>query len=69
MLRWKTLQIHPVVNAVNSGIGTALAEQIAAVIRFDCNELRGGADFPQQVIIAKILHEILAVRGDAEWNS
>ena len=64
----KTRLVHPVINAVNSGVRAALAEQVAAVIRFGRNELRGSADFPQQVIIAEVLHEILSVRGDAEWN-
>ena len=66
----KTGQVHSVVNTVNfrSRIRTSLAEQVATVIRFGRNERRGSADFPQQIIIAEVFHEILSVRRDAEWN-
>src|SRR5262249_50000736 len=70
MRRRKTRQVHPVINTVNfrSRIGAALAQQVAAVIGFGRNELRGSANLPQQVIIAEVLHEILSVCRYAEWN-
>src|SRR6267154_260232 len=68
MPRRKTRQIHPVINTVNSGVRAALTEQVAAVIRFGRNELRCSADFPQQVVVAEVLHEILSVCRYAEWN-
>src|SRR5438046_2609567 len=67
----KTLQIDPIVNAMNfrSEIRTALTKQLTTVIRFGHNELCGSADFPQKIVVAKILHEILSVRGDTERDS
>ena len=68
--RRKTFEIDAVVNPVNfrRGIGTTLAEQVAAVIGFGCDEFRCGADLAQQIVAAEILHKILPVRRDAERN-
>ncbi len=65
------LQINAVINAVNfrSGVGTTLAKQVATIIGLGRDKLRCRADFPEQIIIAEIFHEILSVRGDAERNS
>src|SRR5262249_14169641 len=69
--RRKTFEIDPVVNAVNfrSGIRTAVAKKLTTVIGLSCDELRRSADFTKQVVTAEVLHEILPVRGDAEWNA
>ena len=68
---WKRLQIDPIINPVNfrGGIRTPLAKQLATVIGFGRNKLRVGADFAQEIIIAKVLHEILSVCRNAERNS
>ena len=68
--RRKMFEIDSVVNAMNfrGGIRTALANQLAAVIGFSRDELRGGADFTKEIVTAEVLHEILPVRRDAEWN-
>src|SRR5437667_107953 len=68
--RRKMFEIDSVVNAMNfrGGIRTALANQLAAVIGFSRDELRGGADFTKEIVTAEVLHEILPVRRHAEWN-
>jgi hypothetical protein len=51
------------------GIGTTLAKQVAAVIGFCCDEFRCGADLAQQIVAAKIFHEVLPMGRDAERNA
>src|SRR4051794_40283989 len=67
----ETFEIDAVVNYVNfsRGIGATLAEQIAAVIGFCCDEFRCGANLAEQSVAAEILHKVLPVGGDAEWNA
>src|SRR5213078_5196509 len=69
--RRKTFEIDSVMNAVNfrSGIRTALAKKVAAVIGFSRDELGGSADFAKEIVAAEVLHEILPMRCDAEWNA
>ncbi len=65
------LEVNPVINPVNfrSGVRTALAKQLTAVIGFGGDELGRRADFAKEIVIAKILHKILPVRGHTERNS
>ena len=69
--RRKMFEIDSVMNAVNfrSGIRTALAKKVAAVIGFSRDELGGSADFAKEIVAAEVLHEILPMRCDAEWNA
>ena len=69
--RREMVEVNPVIDPVNfcSGIWAPLAKQLAAIISYSRNKLRGGADFAQEIIVAQVLHEILPVRRYAERNS
>ena len=49
-------------------VWTQLPKQITAVIQFSSNTFRCGADIAQQIFAPEVLHKILTVRRDAEWN-
>src|SRR4051794_12360924 len=68
--RRESFQIDPIINTMNfrRGIRAALAEKVATVIGLRGYELRGRANFAKQIVAAEILHKILAMRGDAEWD-
>ena len=67
----KAFEVESVVNTVNfrGGIRTALAKKLTAVIGLSRDEFRRGADFSKEIIAAEVFHEILPMRGDAEWNA
>ena len=64
----KVRQVHPVIDPVDFArrIRTPRLHQVAAVFRFHRHEFRFVADFAEQIVVPKIGHEILAVRGYAE---
>ena len=66
----KAFEINSVVNAVNfcCRIGTARAKKLTTVIGLSRDELRGRADLAKKIVAAEVFHEVLPVRGDAEWN-
>ena len=51
-----------------AAFGQRACIKAAAVFRFHRDKFRFVADFAQQIVVAEIGHEILAVRGDAERN-
>ena len=69
--RRKNCRIHSVVNAMNlrRRFRAALLDQSTAVVGLDRDKFRRVANFAEQIVLREVGHEILAMRGDAEWNA